>query len=767
MTPRSFPRARWAPLIGVIALLTARAEDAPPMVAISPVLTQPALDLPAGVHDALRTRDWTTAAAGLQKIDPAHLVGGQKGDLAFLVAWSLIRADRGAAALPYLPLIDGADSVPPAWAALVKGEVLWKAGQSLDALPILEAIPADSGAWPRATVVRAEILRGLERTKDAFDLYDAMLARPDPAPGSATALLARAQREGLGSDDAYADLRRLWAWYPRADEAIGASRLLASDYPGKSSTWQETAIRAEQLMIAGDYGGAIALTDARAAEVDGETIDACRFQLVRGRSLYKAAKLSLAADALVGIGERCKGIDADYGPKGLYIRGQALYRKNDYVGSAATNMTIPELYPTSTFADDGLTQAGYAYEQLGDLDRASAAWLRALDDFPAGDTVPEASLRLAFADYLGEKPDDARAVAEKLGKLPIAGDAVHVAAGRYWAARWALYPDVHDPSRPVDDPVRKKAAIDGWAALCHDQPHSFYSILAYSRLVEVAPDVAKTVAARPEGFDHGDSGAPWVVRLEFYDKPAVREGVDLARLGLIREAMTEWDPLDEDAFTGDEEAWITQLRGLNGDWLLAHDAMRAWMTRGHPAGTLGPRQAQVLRVAYPDRYWAEVKANASAYDFEPRLFHALIREESNFNKSIQSNVGARGLSQLMPATAREVAGWMHVPYSAENLDDPTYNVQLGSRYFQSVYKQHHGSPYLACAAYNAGAGRVQQWIAEWGNIPTDEFVERIPFRETRGYVKRVMGTWQTERWQFDDGALFYDLSAFNEHALPD
>lgn len=767
MTSRSLSLLTWAPVVAALALASARADDAPPMVAISPVLTQSALELPAGIHDALRTRDWTTAAAGLQKIDPSHLVGGQKGDLAFLVTWSLVHADRGAAAVPYLDLIDGADSVPAPWAALAKAEVLSKVGRGLDALPLLEAIPADSGAWPRATVVRAEILRGLDRTKDAFDLYDAMLARPDPAPGSATALLARAQRVGLGSDAAYADLRRLWSWYPRADEASDATRLLAANYPGRAATWQETGSRAEQLMNAGDYASAISLTDAMALEVKGEDMDACRFQLVHGRSLYKAAKLALAATALEGIGERCKVVDADYGPKGLFVQGQALYRKHDYAGSAATNLKIAALYPNSSFADDGLTQAGYAYEQAGDLDHAAAAWLQALDLFPAGDTVPEASLRLAFADYLEGKPDDARTIAEKLGKLPIDGDALHVAAGRYWAARWDLYPDVNDPSHAVDDPVRKKAAIDGWVSLCHDQPHSFYSILAYARLVEVAPDEAKAVAARPDGFDHGDSDVPWVVRLDFYDNPAVREGVDLARLGLIREAMTEWDPLDDDAFTGDEEAWITQLRGLDGDWLLAHDAMRAWIARGHPAGTLGPRQAQVLRVAYPDRYWTEVKANASGYDFEPRLFHALIREESNFNKSIQSNVGARGLSQLMPTTAREVAGWMHVPYVAANLDDPAYNVKLGSRYFESVYKQHHGSPYLACAAYNAGAGRVQEWLTAWGNVPTDEFVERIPFRETRGYVKRVMGTWQTERWQFDDGPLFYDLSKFNAHALPD
>ena len=77
------------------------------------------------------------------------------------------------------------------------------------------------------------------------------------------------------------------------------------------------------------------------------------------------------------------------------------------------------------------------------------------------------------------------------------------------------------------------------------------------------------------------------------------------------------------------------------------------------------------------------------------------------------------------------------------------------------------SPYLATGAYNAGPGRMKQWKGEWGNIPTDEFVERVPFRETRGYIKRVMGTWQIYRYQFDhDETPFPDLSRYNRKTFP-
>ncbi|MCA9572582.1 MAG: lytic transglycosylase domain-containing protein, partial [Myxococcales bacterium] len=211
--------------------------------------------------------------------------------------------------------------------------------------------------------------------------------------------------------------------------------------------------------------------------------------------------------------------------------------------------------------------------------------------------------------------------------------------------------------------------------------------------------------------------------------------------------------------------WLHEMRAASGDWLFAHAAFRAWI-RNHPVGSLGEGERAVVRVAYPDRYWEEVQ-KASVYDtFEPRLFHALVREESNFNRQIVSFAGARGLSQLMPTTATQTARWMGRSITMTELFEPQKNLDIGGRYLHQVHKELSGSPYLALAGYNAGPGRVRQWKGEWGNVPTDEYVERIPFRETRGYVKRVMGTWQTYRWYMDDGQPFPDLSKFNHQAMP-
>jgi soluble lytic murein transglycosylase len=425
---------------------------------------------------------------------------------------------------------------------------------------------------------------------------------------------------------------------------------------------------------------------------------------------------------------------------------------------------VADLYPKSSFADDGLSQAGYALQEGGDLEGARAVWMRALEEFPAGDTVPEATFRLAFALYLGGQGEEARKVAFALGNLPLDGDSVHVAAGRYWAARWALYPQVAAPTVAEPDPERLAAAIEGWKSLCEQLPHSFYAIEAWSRLKDVAPDVADALLERKPDHDAGAVAVPWSVRQSFFETPAVRAGVSLARLGLIQEARAEWGAVPEHTLSPDEMAWFTELRWLAGDWLDAHDDMRQWLLT-HPPGTLGDREPQILRVTYPDQYWLEVQKQAVGYGYEPRLLHALVREESDFNRAIVSHAGAHGLSQLMPATAREVAGWLHISVSTAQLDDPSVNLQLGGRYFDAMHRQHAGSPYLSLAAYNAGGGRVKEWRAAWGNVPTDEFVERIPFRETRGYVKRVMGSWQTMRWQFDETPAFYDLSAYNHAAF--
>jgi peptidoglycan lytic transglycosylase len=135
---------------------------------------------------------------------------------------------------------------------------------------------------------------------------------------------------------------------------------------------------------------------------------------------------------------------------------------------------------------------------------------------------------------------------------------------------------------------------------------------------------------------------------------------------------------------------------------------------------------------------------------DPALVHALSRQESEFNAGAKSPVGASGLMQLMPGTAKAVAKEYKVKFVPAQLTDPTYNVQLGEAHLRDLINGYRGSYFLALAAYNAGGGRVQEWMKAFGD-PRDartdpiDWIERIPFSETRDYVKKIMETLQLYR----------------------
>jgi soluble lytic murein transglycosylase len=126
------------------------------------------------------------------------------------------------------------------------------------------------------------------------------------------------------------------------------------------------------------------------------------------------------------------------------------------------------------------------------------------------------------------------------------------------------------------------------------------------------------------------------------------------------------------------------------------------------------------------------------------LANGIIRQESSFDRAAVSHAGARGMMQLMPATARELSGKMGLGYEVGRLTrDPDYNIMLGSRYFQTLIDYWGGNTALAVASYNAGMGNVRKWVNANGDprmsgVDIIRWIEEIPFSETKGYVQRVL-----------------------------
>lgn len=145
-----------------------------------------------------------------------------------------------------------------------------------------------------------------------------------------------------------------------------------------------------------------------------------------------------------------------------------------------------------------------------------------------------------------------------------------------------------------------------------------------------------------------------------------------------------------------------------------------------------------VELRFPRAYAEQIYEKAAENDLDPVILFGLIRRESAFNNDAHSPVGARGLMQLMPKTARQVARELNQRWRGSNsLYDPEKNLTYGAYYYQKLLTQFNGNYALALAAYNAGPSRVKQWLPD-ETMPADIWIETIPFRETREYVTTVL-----------------------------
>ena len=148
--------------------------------------------------------------------------------------------------------------------------------------------------------------------------------------------------------------------------------------------------------------------------------------------------------------------------------------------------------------------------------------------------------------------------------------------------------------------------------------------------------------------------------------------------------------------------------------------------------------AYFLRMYYPVRYVDAIRRYSSRNGLDPHMVMGLILQESYYNPRARSAVGATGLMQLMPSTARELAQRLHVPFGAARLASPDVNIELGTAQLKLLMNMFDGNAYMVIASYNAGQGNVLKWKRGGPGKPPDEFVESMPFSETRNYVKRVI-----------------------------
>ena len=206
--------------------------------------------------------------------------------------------------------------------------------------------------------------------------------------------------------------------------------------------------------------------------------------------------------------------------------------------------------------------------------------------------------------------------------------------------------------------------------------------------------------------------------------------------------------LDDVLPTTEECALLVDLASTHGEQELAMRVVRAAAQRG---------------IILPERGYPVRETPMTFEAPEPAAVFGITRQESGFDPRVSSGVGARGMMQIMPDTARSVAKKIGVAYDPNRLSDPDYNMRLGSAYLSHMINGFSGSYVLAAAAYNAGPGRPAAWVGFCGDprnaqIDPLDFIECIPFSETRNYVMRVMENVQVYRARLGGGSAPLTLS---------
>lgn len=251
-----------------------------------------------------------------------------------------------------------------------------------------------------------------------------------------------------------------------------------------------------------------------------------------------------------------------------------------------------------------------------------------------------------------------------------------------------------------------------YKSVINKYPDSYYAYRAYLRLRRIqGPLITSYINPQPVVYPYKYSKNNIIVKL-----------VNLGDYDIVNE------------FAGDDEfikSWVLYKKGdYSHSMLKARDAMEKIEDK--------PDKYDLRwRLVYPVIYYDEIQKHAQNTGNNAPLILSLIREESYFDPLAQSMVGASGLMQLMPFTANEISSKFGLGHAYLDLFNPSVNIKLGNYYYEFLRKSLEGYDISAIAAYNGGIGSLQKWKTSIHYNDTDEFVEQIPYSETKNYVKKV------------------------------
>ena len=400
--------------------------------------------------------------------------------------------------------------------------------------------------------------------------------------------------------------------------------------------------------------------------------------------------------------------DAVKGPPALasqagYQRARMLLTSSSADATRAALRDVVTRFPGDTAAASAaLFLLADLSTDTGDDADARTLYRQLYQSYPGSPRAADARFNAAMIALVGG--DDRTAAVEMDSLFALMPRSDEASAARYWSGRaWA-------------GAGNSSLARTRWKDALAQQPASYYASASAKRLGEAA----WTPTARTDVFAHFAS----------VDSAIARAAL-LERLGMEVEARFEYDALEGAAAASPE--------------LLATTA-HALLEHGQPSRTTrlaqklidgGQRDARAYRLLFPILDGSELARDATAHGLDPALVAGLIRQESGFNARAVSVANARGLMQVLPSIGEEVARSLNYPvWYPVLLLDADANVQLGTAHLAAYTKQYGPLPRVL-AAYNAGGSRVSRWVTKAGTNDSEVFVERIPFTETRDYVRVV------------------------------
>jgi soluble lytic murein transglycosylase len=406
----------------------------------------------------------------------------------------------------------------------------------------------------------------------------------------------------------------------------------------------------------------------------------------------------------------------------LYLLAEISRSENDQQTHAAILDQMIKRFPTSRWLEEALYSGGNMYLLKHDFEQAIHHYSLLVQMFPRSTYAPSAHWRAAWMNYrLRRYGEAARLMDEQIVRY---GGGIEAPTALYWRAR-IFEDEEHNPGQ----------AVNYYRALESSYVNYYYAELARKRLVALktqapaVPDspVLASVQQRevPPLTDDLPENEPHFIKARLLANAALNEYIS-AEIQAAPDS-SEWGALAEARIYASYGETTRALQSLKRS-KISFFAL--------PMDQVPTLYWQLL---FPRPYWSELAGNAEKNGLDPFLVASLIRQESEFNAGAVSRAHAYGLMQLLPSVGKSLAHKERMRgFSTTQLLNPTINLQLGTLNLSQVLARYGGQPEYALAAYNAGDVPVRQWMAIGDYKDIAEFVESIPYTETREYVQAIL-----------------------------